>query len=72
MPFGLNLCPATYKALMQRILGELCYKTSIVYIDDLIIFGRNYEEAYERLVQVLVKLGEAGTSVAYSDSLCNF
>ena len=49
MPFGLNSCPTTYQALMESILGELCWKSAVVYIDDLIIFGKTYEEALERL-----------------------
>ena len=50
MPFGLNSCPTTYQALMEDILGEMVWKTAIVYIDDVIIYGRTYEEAYYRLI----------------------
>ena len=60
MPFGLNSCPTTYQALMESVLGELCWQSAAVYIDDLIIFGRTYEEAYERLSKVLEKLCTAG------------
>lgn len=59
MPFGLNSCPTTYQSLMESILGELCWKTAVVYIDDVIVFGRTYEEARERLREVLIRLREA-------------
>ena len=59
MPFGLHSCPTTYQRLMQEVLGDLCWKSAIVYIDDLIIFGRTYEEAFERLMRVLEKLAAA-------------
>ena len=59
LPFGLASGPTTYQALMQSILGELCWKVVVVFIDDLIIFGRTYEEALERLIQVLGRLREA-------------
>jgi predicted RNase H-like HicB family nuclease len=53
MPFGFNSCPTTYQALMESVLGELCWKVAVVYIDDAIIFGTSYEEAKERLREVL-------------------
>ena len=59
MPFGLNSCPTTYQALMEDILGSMVWKTAIVYIDDVIIFGHTYQEAYDRLVEVLEKLRAA-------------
>ena len=59
MPFGLNSCPTTYQALMESVLGELCWKVAVVYIDDVIIFGTSYEEAKKRLREVLQRLRDA-------------
>ena len=59
MPFGLSSCPTTYQALMEAVLGDLVWKTAIVYIDDVIVFGRSYNEAFERLSEVLKRLEEA-------------
>ena len=42
MPFGVSSCPTTYQALMESILGNLNWKIAVVYIDDLIIFGKTY------------------------------
>ena len=66
MPFGLNSCPTTYQALMEAILGELCWKSAVAYIDDVIIFGSSYKEAFERLKAVLEKLREAGLKLRAS------
>ena len=60
LPFGIASAPTTYQALMEDILGDLMYTEAIVYIDDVIIFGRTYEEAKERLRRVLVRLKSAG------------
>ena len=66
MPFGIAGCPASYQALMEDILGELSWKIAFVYIDDLIVFGKTYEEARDRLQSVLTKLKEAGLKLRAS------
>ena len=66
MPFGLASCPTTYQAVMQSVLGELVWKGIVVYIDDLIIFGRTYEETRDRLILALQRLKEAGLKLRAS------
>ena len=55
---------------MEDILGEMVWKTAIVYIDDVIIYGRTYEEAYYRLIEVLRKL--AAAKMRLRASKCRF
>ena len=49
MPFGLCNVPATFQRLMQNILGELNLTYCIIYLDNVIVFGRMEEEHLECL-----------------------
>ena len=40
MPFGLCNVPVTFQHLMQNTLGELNLTYCIIYLDDVIVFGR--------------------------------
>jgi hypothetical protein len=60
MPFGLVNAPPTFQRLMNRVLGNLLGKIAIVYIDDILIFGRTPEELLDNLRMVLDKLRKAG------------
>ena len=44
MPFGLCNTPATFQHLMQNTLGELNLMYCVIYLDDVIVFGRTEEE----------------------------
>ena len=64
MPFGLSNAPATYQRLMETSLQGLHLKICLVYIDDLIIFSKTYEEHLERLELVFRRLQECGLKLA--------
>ena len=53
MPFGLCNMPITFQHLMQNTLGELNLSLCVIYLDDVIIFGRTEEEHLEHLWVVL-------------------
>ena len=53
MPFRLCNAPATFQRLMQNMLGELNLTYCIIYLDDVIVFGRTEEEHLEHLWIVL-------------------
>ena len=53
MPFGLCNMPATFQRLMQNTLGELNLTYCVIYLDDVIVYGRTEEEHLERLRIVL-------------------
>ena len=77
MPFGLATAPATFMRLMTVVFSGMLYTTSFAYLDDIIIFCRNYVEmlcrldtALERLIQANLKLKPSKcafgkTSVSY-------
>ena len=52
MPFGLCKAPATFERLMEAVLGGLHWNSVLVYLDDVIIFGKTFEEELERLQEV--------------------
>ena len=57
MPFGLTNAPATFQRLMERCLVGLNLRICLVYLDDIIVFGRSFEEVLERLETMLKRLG---------------
>ena len=58
--FGLTNAPAYFMRAMHLILkGLLC----LVYLDDIIVFGRTLQEYRERLSLVLSHLTEAGLKI---------
>ena len=59
MPFGLCNAPATFERLMESILGDLQWHKCLVYLDDIIVFGDQFDLAFENLRQVFYRLIEA-------------
>ena len=60
MPFELCNAPATFQHLMQNTLGELNLTYCVIYLDDVIVFGRTKEEhlriVFERFREFNLKL----------------
>ena len=59
MPFGLTGAPSVFQRLMDCILSGLSYITCLVYLDDIIIFGRTFDEQLERLREVFARIRQA-------------
>lgn len=64
MSFGLCNAPATFERLMERVLSGLSWKTCLVYLDDIIVFAKSFEEQLERLDEVFTRLHEAGLKLS--------
>ena len=60
MPFGLCNAPACFAPLMQACLNEQIFQILLVYLDDILIFSKTFEEHLERLEMVLKRLREHG------------
>ena len=59
MPFGLKNAPPTFQRMMNHILKEYLDEFVIVYIDDILIYSKSWEEHMEHLQKVLTRLSEA-------------
>ena len=42
MPFGLCNAPATFCRLMETVLSDIMYCRCLVYLDDIIAFGKDF------------------------------
>ena len=60
MPFGLYNAPATFERLMDRVLCGMRWSRCLVYLDDVISFGKSVPEALMRLEEVLARLSDFG------------
>ena len=58
LPFGLTNAPSTFQRIMQRTLSDL--PNCLVYIDDIIVYSKAYDEHWERLEAVFERLKKAG------------
>ena len=63
MPMGLCNAPATFSRLMQACLGDQNLLSLIVYLDDILVFGRTFDEMVERLEMVFDRLRKFGLKV---------
>jgi hypothetical protein len=60
MPFGLTNVPATFQRLMNQVFNGMLYKGVIVYLDDINIYSKTFEEHLAKLQEVLKRLRAAG------------
>ena len=60
MPFGLCNAPATFERFMDRVLCGMRWSRCLVYLDDVISFGKSVPEALMRLEEVLARLSDFG------------
>ena len=63
MPFGLCNAPATFQRLMDLVLSGLQWAQCLVYLDDIIILGRTFEERIQNIGLILQRLREAGLKI---------
>ena len=63
MPFGLCNSPATFQRQMDMVLAGLQWTTCLVYLDDVIILGHDFDSHLKNLGKVFDCLREAGLKV---------
>ena len=63
LPFGLCNAPSTFTRLMDRVLDSLVGKSCLVYIDDVITYGRTFDHALNNLQGVFERLRDAGLTL---------
>ena len=60
MPFGLCNAPATFQQLMDMVLAGLQWNNCLVYLDDVIVVGKTFEDHLQNLRNVFGRLRAAG------------
>ena len=60
MPFGLVNAPATFQRLMEVVLSDLARDVCLVYLDDILVMGKTFEEHMDHLKKVFERIHNAG------------
>ncbi|VEN45007.1 unnamed protein product [Callosobruchus maculatus] len=64
MPFGLCNAPATFERLMETVLKGLSWETCLVYLDDIIVVGKSFDDHLKNLEQVFRRLRQSGPKLS--------
>ena len=59
MPFGLRNAPSTFARLITSVLQGLVWKICLIYLDDIIVFSKDFEDHITRLKMVFDRLKAA-------------
>lgn len=71
MPFGLKNAPAHFQQAMDTILGDLLREGWVkVYIDDVLVFSKTFEDHVKHLGRVLEAISKAGFTISIKK--CHF
>ena len=70
LTMGLISAPGAFQNLMELIFAGLSNEVALVYLDDVIVFGGNFEKHLKRLELVFQRLSENGLKI--KGSKCNF
>ena len=68
MPFDLTNAPATFQRLMDKLFDGWSFV--FIYLDDILIASRNFEEHTSHVIEVLQRLQDVGLKV--KPSKCKF
>ena len=64
MPFGLRNGPSIFQRVMQGILAPYLWIFCLVYIDDIVVYSKSYEEHIDHLDKVLEAIEKAGITLS--------
>lgn len=70
MPFGYRNGPAVFQRVMQGVLSPYLWIFALVYIDDIVIFSKTFDEHLGHVDQVLKAIAEA--KITLSPDKCHF
>ncbi|KAL5020815.1 hypothetical protein ScPMuIL_002102 [Solemya velum] len=70
MPFGLTNSPSTFQRLMQTCMGDLHLSICLLFLDDIIVYSRTWEEHLSRLEAVFQRLRNYGLKL--TPKKCHF
>ena len=69
-PFGLTSAPPTFMRLMECVLRNLTYKICLIYLDDILVYSRTFDDHLFHLRQVFDRLRQANLKL--KPSKCHF
>ena len=70
MPFGFTNAPATFQRAMNETLTEDLFKHCLVYIDDICVYSKTYNDHLKDLESVFIKLKKYNWKLKLKK--CNF
>src|SRR5258705_6602531 len=70
MPFGYKNGPSIFQRIMQNVLAPFLWIFALVYIDDIVIFSRTFDDHLNHLDQVFKAVAEIGITLATTK--CHF
>jgi len=60
LPFGIAAAPSTFQKLMTIVIGDMIWKESLVYLDDILVFSKTIEDHIRILDKLLGRIANAG------------
>lgn len=70
MPMGLKTSPSSFSRLMTIAMSGLTYEKCFIYLDDLVVFGRNLEIHNKNLINIFDRLRKVNLKL--NPNKCNF
>lgn len=70
MPFGLTNAPATFQRMVNLLLSGLNWKSSIAYLDDIIVFSHTFEQHLSHLSEIFERFRKQNLKL--SPNKCQF
>ena len=59
LPMGLINSGATYQRTIESIMAPIQYEKCLIYLDDVIVYSKTFEDHIERLDEVFTRMGKA-------------
>ena len=63
MPFGMKNAGATFQRMMDMVLKGLAWQCCMVFVDDVVVYSKTWEEHLRDVEQVLQKFKECGITL---------
>ena len=60
MPMGLSSAPATFQRLMQSTMSDFIFQFLLVYLDDLLVYSKTFDEHLAHLDRLPQRIIDAG------------
>lgn len=60
MPFGLCNAAGTFQRIIEKALTNLQWHAAVLYFDNIVVFGKTFDEHFENLEKVMGRLSDAG------------